>query len=82
LKITHLKKCNFVGEIDKEIVGGLKFEYLVIFLCICAQELDLPILKVAAPEIVSGVSGESEQKLRDLFEQAVVSQLMTLKFLL
>ncbi|XP_077635986.1 nuclear valosin-containing protein-like isoform X1 [Crocuta crocuta] len=36
-----------------------------------AGELDLPILKVAATEIVSGVSGESEQKLRDLFEQAV-----------
>ncbi|XP_037841444.2 nuclear valosin-containing protein-like isoform X3 [Chlorocebus sabaeus] len=36
-----------------------------------AGELDLPILKVAAPEIVSGVSGESEQKLRELFEQAV-----------
>ncbi|XP_034376562.1 nuclear valosin-containing protein-like isoform X2 [Arvicanthis niloticus] len=36
-----------------------------------AGELDLPILKVAAPEIVSGVSGESEQKLRDLFDQAV-----------
>ncbi|XP_012891633.1 PREDICTED: nuclear valosin-containing protein-like isoform X2 [Dipodomys ordii] len=35
------------------------------------KELDLPILKVAAPEIVTGVSGESEQKLRDLFEQAV-----------
>ncbi|XP_045838486.1 nuclear valosin-containing protein-like isoform X5 [Meles meles] len=36
-----------------------------------AGELDLPILKVAATEIVSGVSGESEQKLRELFEQAV-----------
>nr|XP_012606763.1 nuclear valosin-containing protein-like isoform X1 [Microcebus murinus] len=36
-----------------------------------AGELDLPVLKVAAPEIVSGVSGESEQKLRELFEQAV-----------
>ncbi|XP_027468997.1 nuclear valosin-containing protein-like isoform X3 [Zalophus californianus] len=35
------------------------------------KELDLPILKVAATEIVSGVSGESEQKLRELFEQAV-----------
>lgn len=31
----------------------------------------MPILKVAAPEIVSGVSGESEQKLRELFDQAV-----------
>ncbi|XP_063469433.1 nuclear valosin-containing protein-like isoform X1 [Symphalangus syndactylus] len=38
-----------------------------------AGELDLPILKVAAPEIVSGVSGESEQKLRELFEQAVLN---------
>nr|KAF6399930.1 nuclear VCP like [Molossus molossus] len=38
-----------------------------------AGELDLPILKVAATEVVSGVSGESEQKLRELFEQAVSS---------
>lgn len=36
-------------------------------------ELDLPMLKVAATEIVSGVSGESEQKLRELFDQAVSS---------
>lgn len=50
-----------------------KFKNLVILLYICAQELDLPILKVAATEIVSGVSGESEQKLRELFEQALVS---------
>ncbi|NXI00133.1 NVL protein, partial [Pachycephala philippinensis] len=38
-----------------------------------AGELELPMLKVAATEIVSGVSGESEQKLRELFEQAVSS---------
>nr|XP_015218224.1 PREDICTED: nuclear valosin-containing protein-like [Lepisosteus oculatus] len=37
------------------------------------QELELPLLKVSAPELVSGVSGESEQKLRDLFDQAVSS---------
>ncbi|XP_044532297.1 nuclear valosin-containing protein-like isoform X2 [Gracilinanus agilis] len=36
-----------------------------------AGELEMPILKVAAPEIVSGLSGESEQQLRALFEQAV-----------
>nr|XP_006133479.1 nuclear valosin-containing protein-like [Pelodiscus sinensis] len=36
-----------------------------------AGELELPMLKVAATEVVSGVSGESEQKLRELFEQAV-----------
>ncbi|NWX15327.1 NVL protein, partial [Aegotheles bennettii] len=38
-----------------------------------AGELELPMLKVAATEMVSGVSGESEQKLRELFEQAVAS---------
>lgn len=63
--------------LTKEKVGKLKFTSLVVLLYICVQELDFPILKVAATEIVSGVSGESEQKLRELFEQAVVSQLMT-----
>ncbi|NWR60762.1 NVL protein, partial [Bucorvus abyssinicus] len=38
-----------------------------------AGELELPMLKVAATEMVSGVSGESEHKLRELFEQAVSS---------
>ncbi|TRY91631.1 hypothetical protein DNTS_021770 [Danionella cerebrum] len=38
-----------------------------------AGELDLPMLKVSSPELVSGVSGESEQKLRELFDQAVSS---------
>ncbi|XP_061173136.1 nuclear valosin-containing protein-like [Saccostrea echinata] len=38
-----------------------------------AGELNLPFLKIAATEIVSGVSGESEEKVRDLFEQAVVA---------
>ncbi|KAF5898761.1 nuclear valosin-containing protein-like isoform X1, partial [Clarias magur] len=36
-----------------------------------AGEMELPILKVSAPELVSGISGDSEQKLRELFEQAV-----------
>ena len=51
------------------------------FLCACSinrcdsmfQEMQLPMLKVSAPELVSGVSGESEQKLRELFDLAVVS---------
>ncbi|XP_042624332.1 nuclear valosin-containing protein-like isoform X1 [Cyprinus carpio] len=38
-----------------------------------AGEVCLPMLKVSAPELVSGVSGESEQKLRELFEQAISS---------
>lgn len=33
-------------------------------------ELGLPFYKVSAPEIIAGVSGESEQKIRDLFSQA------------
>uniref|UniRef100_A0A8C9ZXZ0 Nuclear VCP like n=1 Tax=Sander lucioperca TaxID=283035 RepID=A0A8C9ZXZ0_SANLU len=38
-----------------------------------AGEMQLPMLKVSAPELVSGVSGESEQKLRELFDLAVSS---------
>ncbi|KAK5604765.1 hypothetical protein CRENBAI_010880 [Crenichthys baileyi] len=38
-----------------------------------AGELQIPMLKVSAPELVSGVSGESEQKLRELFDLAVTS---------
>ena len=36
-----------------------------------AGELELPFIKISAPEIVSGVSGDSEKKLRELFDQAV-----------
>ncbi|XP_016425431.1 nuclear valosin-containing protein-like [Sinocyclocheilus rhinocerous] len=37
-----------------------------------AGEVGLPMLKVSALELVSGVSGKSEQKLQELFEQAIV----------
>lgn len=36
-----------------------------------AGELGVPFLKVAAPELIAGVSGESEERIRDLFDQAV-----------
>ncbi|OWF46639.1 nuclear valosin-containing protein-like [Mizuhopecten yessoensis] len=38
-----------------------------------AGELGLPFIKLAATEVVSGVSGESEEKIRDLFDKAVMS---------
>eukprot|EP00638_Chattonella_subsalsa_P019317 CAMPEP_0117874916 /NCGR_PEP_ID=MMETSP0950-20121206/12631_1 /TAXON_ID=44440 /ORGANISM="Chattonella subsalsa, Strain CCMP2191" /LENGTH=804 /DNA_ID=CAMNT_0005728307 /DNA_START=294 /DNA_END=2708 /DNA_ORIENTATION=- len=38
-----------------------------------AGELGVTFIKVSAPEIVSGMSGESEQKLRDLFQQATAN---------
>ncbi|KAK6181387.1 hypothetical protein SNE40_009245 [Patella caerulea] len=38
-----------------------------------AGELGLPFIKLAATEVVSGVSGESEEKIRDLFDKAVVN---------
>ncbi|XP_017773793.1 PREDICTED: nuclear valosin-containing protein-like isoform X2 [Nicrophorus vespilloides] len=38
-----------------------------------AGELEIPLLKVAAPELVAGVSGESEERIRELFERAAVS---------
>ncbi|XP_034040519.1 nuclear valosin-containing protein-like [Thalassophryne amazonica] len=38
-----------------------------------AGELELPMLKVSAPELVSGVSGSLSRKLRELFSLAVSS---------
>eukprot|EP00743_Colponemidia_sp_Colp-15_P009795 GILK01010729.1.p1 GENE.GILK01010729.1~~GILK01010729.1.p1 ORF type:complete len:909 (+),score=206.63 GILK01010729.1:86-2812(+) len=38
-----------------------------------AGELQVPFFKIAAPEIVSGMSGESEAKLRSLFQEAVAA---------
>ncbi|PSN31892.1 Nuclear valosin-containing protein [Blattella germanica] len=35
-----------------------------------AGELGIPLLTVAGPELVAGVSGESEERIRDLFVQA------------
>ena len=35
------------------------------------QELNIPLLKVSGPELIAGVSGESEERIRSLFEQAV-----------
>ena len=37
------------------------------------QELQLPFFQVVATELVSGVSGESEEQIRHLFEQAVAT---------
>jgi ribosome biogenesis ATPase len=34
------------------------------------QELDVPLMNVAGPELIAGVSGESEERIRDLFDQA------------
>ncbi|PNF26580.1 hypothetical protein B7P43_G13055, partial [Cryptotermes secundus] len=35
-----------------------------------AGELDVPLVNVAGPELIAGVSGESEERIRDLFDQA------------
>ena len=34
-------------------------------------EIGVPLLSISAPEVVSGMSGESEEKLRKLFDDAV-----------
>ena len=54
------------------VIGPLVCYDVVVVVVVVEQEMELPMLKVSAPELVSGVSGESEQKLRELFEQAVV----------
>lgn len=38
-----------------------------------AGEMDLPFFKLAATEVVTGISGESEEKIRKLFQTAKVS---------
>ena len=38
----------------------------------CVQELDIPFIELAGTEIIKGVSGESENTLRQLFQQAKV----------
>ncbi|KAJ1966827.1 Ribosome biogenesis ATPase rix7, partial [Dispira parvispora] len=35
-----------------------------------AGELDVPLLQISAPSVVSGMSGESEKKIRDVFAEA------------
>ena len=38
-----------------------------------AGEIDVPFFKISAPEIVSGMSGESEEKIRSLFDTAAAA---------
>lgn len=35
--------------------------------------MEIPLLKVSAPELVAGVSGESEERIRELFEKSMLS---------
>lgn len=37
------------------------------------KELALPLLKVAGPELIAGISGESEERIREMFEKAVAT---------
>lgn len=50
-------------------------ENVILFSCFFTtsllQELGVPLLRVAGPELVAGVSGESESRIRELFEAAV-----------
>lgn len=36
-----------------------------------AGQFDVPLLKVAATDLVGGISGESEERIRDLFDKAI-----------
>lgn len=35
--------------------------------------MNLPLLKVTSTELISGVSGESEENIRNIFEKAIVN---------
>lgn len=45
-------------------------EHLKLVVQCILQELGVPLMNVAGPELVAGVSGESEERIRDLFDQA------------
>lgn len=66
-------KCCYFSNVVWVWVTSMKVLCTYIS-CDCVfQEMHLPMLKVSAPELVSGVSGESEQKLRELFDLTVVN---------
>lgn len=45
--------------------------FITYFCCCCIpQQLNVGLIQVAATELISGVSGESEERLRELFDQA------------
>ena len=44
--------------------------------------MGVPFFKISAPEIVSGMSGESEAKIRKLFSDAMVYYILFYFFLL
>jgi len=46
-----------------------------------ASECRVSFLKIAATEIVSGMSGESEEKIRTIFKQAIVCKVAANKYL-
>lgn len=50
----------------------LCFQNIIFLLLAIAGELGVPCIKISAPEIVSGVSGESESKLRKMFKEAML----------
>ena len=58
---------------------NFKFQLSLWYLVCVFQELELPYIKIAATEIVSGVSGNSEEKIRDLFDKALVSKVEILR---
>lgn len=37
------------------------------------QEFSIPLIKISAPELVAGVSGESEERIRELFNRALTT---------
>ena len=71
-KKNKFGKACFGSNVSSMLVPSLSLLRIYHTVTFYLQELEMPFIKLAATEIVSGVSGESEEKVRELFSRAVV----------
>lgn len=73
LHMKHIELYNAIGEPPPRgfLLHGPPGAGKTLLAHALAGELNVPLLKVAGPEIIGGISGQSEERIRDLFDQAV-----------
>ncbi|KAK2852658.1 hypothetical protein Q7C36_007859 [Tachysurus vachellii] len=69
--IRYIELFRRLGVGPRVLLHGPPGCRMALFAQAVAKKMELPILTVSAPELVSDITGEPEKKLRELFEQAV-----------